>query len=205
MISKGSVATSVAIRDLAGDGKKEIDVGGQLLTYPFWKGELSVWSDWTGSLTQLAETNWQTSSQSSIDIVRVATGDVNGDGITEIVTAGYTNVPVGSTDAFYATIRTWTWTGSTITLQKSIRYQNASSALAAIAIGDVDKVGKQDIILGGQQSSKGAVEVKDVTFVNTTINLTVNPSPSTSSQSVTISGTLTNQTDRTPHTNKPDR
>jgi len=195
---QGSVATSVAIRDLAGDGKKEIVVGGQLLTYPFWKGELSVWSDWTGSLTQLAETNWQTSSQSSIDIVRVATGDVNGDGITEIVTAGYTNVPVGSTDAFYATIRTWTWTGSSITLQKSIMYQNASSALAAITIGDVDKVGKQDIILGGQQSSKGTVEVKDVTLVNTTINLTVNPSPSTSSQSVTVSGTLTNQTDRTP-------
>ena len=77
-------------------------------------------------------------------------------------------------------------------------YQNASSALAAITIGDVDKVGKQDIILGGQQSSKGTVEVKDVTLVNTTINLTVNPSPSTSSQSVTVSGTLTNQTDRTP-------
>jgi FG-GAP-like repeat len=200
---QGSLATSVAIRDLAGDGKKEIIVGGQLLTYPFWKGELSVWSDWTGSLTQLAETNWQTSSQSSIDIVRVATGDVNGDGVTEIVTAGYTNIPVGSTDAFYATIRTWTWIGSTITLQKSIMYQNASSALIALTVGDVDKVGKQDIIVGGQQSSKGTVEVKDVTFVNTTIALSVSPSPSLSSQTVTVYGTLTNQTDRTPLASAP--
>src|SRR5207245_10650578 len=127
-------------------------------TYPSWKGELSVWSDWTGSLTQLAETNWQTSSQSSIDIVRVATGDVNGDGITEIVTAGYTNVPVGSTDAFYATIRTWTWTGSSITLQKSIMYHNASSALADIKITDVEMVGKHDNIICGHKSSMDTVE-----------------------------------------------
>src|SRR5207245_8534845 len=42
---QGSVATSVSIRDLAGDGKREIIVGGQVLTYPFWKGALSVGSD----------------------------------------------------------------------------------------------------------------------------------------------------------------
>jgi hypothetical protein len=77
-------------------------------------------------------------------------------------------------------------------------YQTASSALAAVTVGDVDKIGKQDIILGGQQSSKGTVEVKDVIFVNTTVVITVNPSPSLSSQSVTVSGTITNQTDRAP-------
>ncbi|HZD13142.1 MAG TPA: hypothetical protein VE177_06460, partial [Candidatus Binatus sp.] len=87
---QGSIATSVAVRDIVGDGKREIVVGGQLLTYPFWKAEMTVWSDWTGSLSQVAETNWQTSTGSSVDIVRVSTGDINGDGIVNIVTAGYT-------------------------------------------------------------------------------------------------------------------
>ena len=193
---QGSIATSVAVKDLLGDGKQEILVGGQVLTFPFWKAEMSLWSDWPGSLSQLANTSWQSSSQSSIDVSKVAIGDVNGDGIQDIVTAGYTNTPVGSTDAYYATIRTWTWTGSSfITLQKAVMYPTPSSALATLTIADIDKTGRQDLIVGGQQSSKGTVEVKDIVYANTAINLNANPSPASSGQSVTVSGALANQTD----------
>src|SRR5205807_8667859 len=52
----GSVATSVTSADLAKDGKKEIIAGGQILTYPFWKPELTVFFNCAGTLIQLAET-----------------------------------------------------------------------------------------------------------------------------------------------------
>ena len=194
----GSVATSVTIADLAGNGKKEIIVGGQILTYPFWKAELTIFSDWGGILSQLAETNWITSSQSSFELIHVSTGDIDASGTTEIVTAGFTDMPIGTTDVYYGIIRAWTWTGSSISLQQSYQYPTVPTVLDAVTIGDIDRVGKQDIIVGGQQTGKGFIEVRDAAFVNSVISLTTNPSPALAGQSVTISGTLTNTTDASP-------
>ncbi len=196
---QASVATSVAIQDLAGDGKKEIIVGGQILSYPFWKAELSVWSLWGGlSLSQLADTYWITSSQSSLELIRVSAGDVDNSGTTEIVTAGFTDMPIGTTDVDYGIIRTWTWSGSTISLQQSYQYSTVPTIISAVTVGDIDKIGKHDIIVGGQQTGKGFLEVRDATFVNSTISLATYPSPALAGQSVTVSGTLTNTTDSSP-------
>ena len=196
---QASVATSVAIQDLAGDGKKEIIVGGQILSYPFWKAELSVWSLWGGlSLSQLADTYWITSSQSSLELIRVSAGDVDNSGTTEIVTAGFTDMPIGTTDVDYGIIRTWTWNGSTISLQQSYQYSTVPTIISAVTVGDIDKVGKHDIIVGGQQMGKGFLEVRDATFVNSTISLATYPSPALAGQSVTVSGMLTNTTDSSP-------
>src|SRR6267143_207198 len=196
---QASVATSVAIQDLAGDGKKELVVGGQILSYPFWKAELSVWSFWGGlNLSQLADTYWITSSQSSLELVHVSVGDVDNSGITEIVTAGFTNMPIGTTDIDYGVIRIWTWSGSTISLQQSYQYSTVPTVIDAVTVGDIDKVGKRDIIIGGQQMGKGFLEVRDATFVSSIISLTTNPSPALAGQSVTVSGTLTNATDSAP-------
>ncbi|TMI29607.1 hypothetical protein E6H29_11000 [Candidatus Bathyarchaeota archaeon] len=191
---QASVGTFVSIQDLSGNGQREIVVGGQILSFPFWRAELSVWSDWTGSLTQLADTNWATSSQSSADLIRVAAGDVDGNGTVEIVTAGYTNEPVGATDVFYGTIRIWAWSGSSITLQKSYLNPTSASLLNAVTIGDIDKTGKQDIIVGGQQAGRGLVEVRDVAFVSTTLSLTWSGAIQ-AGQSVSFLGSLTNSTD----------
>lgn len=191
----GSVATSVAIGDVLGDGKREIIVGGQILTYPFWKAELTIFSDAGGILTQLAETNWITSSQSSAELIHVTTGDVDASGIAEIVTAGFTDMPIGTTDVYYGIIRTWTAVGSVITLQQSYQYPTVPTSLDAVTIGDISNTGKQDIIVGGQQMGKGFLEVRDATFVNSVISLTTNPSLALAGQSVTVSGTLTNTTD----------
>ncbi|HVH16159.1 MAG TPA: hypothetical protein VNA15_10650 [Candidatus Angelobacter sp.] len=196
----GSVATSVAIGDVVGDGKREIIVGGQILAYPFWKAELTIFSDAGGILTQLAETNWITSSQSSVELIHVSTGDIDASGFTEIVTAGFTDIPIGATDVYYGIIRTWTLAGSSISLQQSYQYPTVPTSLDAVTIGDISKSGKQDIIVGGQQMGKGFLEVRDATFVNSVISLTTNPSPALAGQSVTVSGTLTNTTDSSPLT-----
>lgn len=194
----GSVATSVAIADVVGDGKREIIVGGQILAYPFWKAELTIFSDAGGTLNQLAETNWISSSQSSVELIHISTGDIDASGFTEIVTAGFTDMPIGTTDVYYGIIRTWTLAGSSISLQQSYQYPTVPTALDAVTIGDIDKVGKQDIIVGGQQTGKGFLEVRDATFVSSVISLTTNPSPALAGQSVTVSGTLTNTTDTSP-------
>ena len=194
----GSVATSVAIADLAGNGRQEIIVGGQILTYPFWKAELTIFSDWGGTLSQFAETNWISSSQSNFELIRVSTGDIDASGTTEIVTAGFTNMPIGTTDVYYGIIRSWIWAGPAISLQQSYQYPTVPTVLDAVTIGDIDKIGKQDIVVGGQQIGKGFLEIRDAAFVNSVISLSTNPSPALAGQSVTVSGTLTNTTDTSP-------
>ena len=192
----GTVATTVTIKDLTGNGQNNIIVGGQDLTYPIWRAELTVWSDWTGTLTQLAGTAWITSPTTSIDVIHVAAGDVDASGSTEIVTAGEADMPIGSNDIYYGTIKIWTYAGSSLTLQKS--YQGPiNSPISTVAVADLAKTGTQDIIDGGQLNGKGFLEVRDVFFVNTAVNLNLTPSSLTSGQSISISGTLTNATDQT--------
>jgi hypothetical protein len=193
----GSAATTVTIKDLTGNGQANIIVGSQDLTYPIWKAELTVWSDWTGTLTQQAGTTWTTSPQTSIDVIHVAAGDVDASGTTEIVTAGQADMPIGSTDINYGTIRIWSLTGSTLTLQKSYLSSTLNSPISTVTVGDLGKIGKQDIIDGGQTSGKGFVEVRDVAFANSAIGLTLAPSSPIAGQSISISGTVTNATDQT--------
>jgi hypothetical protein len=193
----GASASTVAIKDLSGVGQNSIIVGGQDLTYPVWKAELTVWSDWTGTITQLAGTTWSTSPQSSFDLIHVTAGDIDASGTNEIVTAGHTNIPIGSTDVLYGTIRVWTLSGSTLSLQKSYTSSIFNSPIAAITIGDLGRIGKQDIIDGGQSAGKGFVEVRDVAFANSAVSVTLSPTTVVSGQSISITGTLTNATDQT--------
>ena len=195
-----SGASSVSVQDLLNNGKKEIIVGGQIFSYPFVKAEISVfqYSVSTSSLSLLADTYWQTNSQTSIDYIHVATGDVDNSGTGEIVSVGFSDQPVGTTDVFYGNIRIWSWTGSSITLQQSFQYSTVPTALYSATVADIDKIGKQDIVVGGQQVLKGMVEIRDVSFVDSTISLIANPSPALAGQSVAITGTLTNVTDQAP-------
>src|SRR5437879_12892230 len=103
-------------------------------------------------------------------------------------------MPIGTRYVYYVIIRAWTWSGSTISLQQSYQYTTVPTALDAVTIGDIDKIGKQDIIVAGQQIGKGFLEVRDTAFVNSLISLTTNPSPALAGPSVTASGTLTNTT-----------
>lgn len=197
-ISSGlaGLGRSVSIRDLNGDNTPEIIVVGQVYEYPLLKGDLTVWSDSTGSLTQLAQTSWQTSAtQSSEEYARVIAGDVDADGAQEIVTAGYTNMPVGSTAVHYGVIRVWSWTGTSISLEKVYRLATSDSRFLAAGLGDLDGDGKQDLALGGQKVGKGFLDVRNAAYVYGSLAVGVDPAPASAGQSVTVSGSLTNETD----------
>jgi hypothetical protein len=148
-------------------------------------------------LVELAETNWITSQQTSFELLHVSTGDIDNSGTVEIVTSSWVDMPVGTNDVYYGLVRAWTWSGSTITLQKVYQYPTIPTILLAVTVADIDRVGKQDVLLGGQQSGKGFIDVRDVSFVNTTVSLTTNPAPANLGQSVTVTGTLTNSSDNT--------
>lgn len=199
-ISSGqaSAASSATIRDLKGDGKREIVVGGQLLAFPFWRAELTVWSDWSSSLTQLAQTDWITSSQTISELIKVSAGDIDNSGAVEIVTASWANMPVGANDVFYGIVRAWTWNGSTISLQKVFQYSTAQTILVGLTVADIDRVGKQDVVVGGAQTWKGFLDVRDVSMVSSSVTTNVVPSTGVTGQSVTVSGSLTNTTDSSP-------
>jgi hypothetical protein len=195
---QASAASSVTVRDLKGDGKREIVVGGQLLAFPFWRAELTVWSDWSGSLSQIAQTDWITSSQTISELIKVSAGDIDNSGAVEIVTASWANMPVGTNDVFYGIVRAWTWNGSTISLQKVFQYSTAQTILVGLTVGDVDRLGKQDIVVGGAQTWKGFLDVRDVATVSSSVTTNVGPSIGQTGQSVTVSGSLTNTTDASP-------
>jgi hypothetical protein len=194
-----SLGRSVWIGDLNGDGSLEIVAGGEDYDYPLTKADMTVWSDATGSLTQLSQTSWITSPTQTLDEhFRVSAGDVDGDGVREVVTAGFTNMPIASgpngTNVHYSTIRVWSWSSNVLTVEKAYRSTTTDTRIAGFTLGDVDGDGKLDIATAGQRTGKGFVDVRNVALVYGSIAVTVSPSPSLAGQSVTVSGTLTNQT-----------
>jgi len=194
-----SMGRTIWVKDLNGDSSLEIVVGGEDYDYPLTKAEMTVWSDATGSLTLLSQTSWVTSPTQTLDEhFRVSAADVDGDGVQEIVTAGYTNMPIAAgpsgIDVHYSTIRVWSWSSNVLTTEKAYRSTTTDTRIAALALGDLDGDGKLEIATVGQRTGKGFVDVRNVALVYGSITVTVSPSPSLAGQSVTVSGTLSNQT-----------
>ncbi len=190
-----STGKSVSIKDLNRDNSPEIIVGGETYDSPFIKGELTVWSDTTGSLTQLSENNWLSSTLSTEEHFTVSVADVDGDGAQEIVTGGYTSMFPGGN---YGAITTWSWRESSTVLEKSYHTSTTDTRFLAIALGDLTGDGKQEIVVAGQKLGKSIVQIHDVAFVYGSVAVSINPSQVLSGQSVTILGTLSNETDGTP-------
>ena len=194
-----SVPNSVTLRDLNGDSKNDIIVTGQESDGSTTSAEMTIWSvDSQSNLNQLAQTAWlNPSPTSNLESAHVATGDIDGDGTVDIATAGYTSQSTG----YYGTLRVWSLQGSIIMLNKAYVYPSRSQLLA-ITVGDVDKTGRQDVIVGGSSpvlaGQKGMLEVRDVAKVYGLLTVSVNSSPSTAGQSVVVTGTLANATDETP-------
>lgn len=194
-----SIGRTVSVRDLDGNGSLEIVVGSEDYDYPLTKADMTVWSDATGSLTQLSQTSWVTSPTQTLDEhFRVSAADVDGDGVQEIVTAGYTNIPIASgptgIDVHYSTLRVWSWSSNVLATEKAYRSTTTDTRIAGFTLGDVDGDGKLDIATAGQKTGKAFLEVRSVALVYGSVTVTVSPSPSLAGQSVTVSGTLTNQT-----------
>jgi hypothetical protein len=133
---------NLAVADVDGDGVKEMVTGGfsyflssngSRATYfaPF-----KIWN-WNGKNITLEKShNW------TGNIGCVYAGDADGDGKTELITAGGMTNSSGS----YPSLRIWTWDGETLVLRGSYEGKTINS----VSVGDVDKDGKPEIITIGR-------------------------------------------------------
>jgi hypothetical protein len=136
---------NLAVADVDGDGMKEIVTGGSSY-YLLPNGSrttrtapLRIWN-WDGkNLTLEKSHNW------TGNIRCVYAGDADGDGKTDLITAGGMTNSTGS----YPSLGIWTWDGKTLVLRGSYEGKTISS----ISVGDVDGDEKPEIITIGQASN----------------------------------------------------
>ncbi|MDI6690612.1 MAG: VCBS repeat-containing protein [Candidatus Bathyarchaeota archaeon] len=80
----------------------------------------------------------------------VITGDIDDDGVLEIITGGQHSDSTSSTNA---QLRIWSWDGDNLSLEASREWGTGSifsySSINTIAIGDVDNDGSAEIVTGG--------------------------------------------------------
>jgi hypothetical protein len=148
---------NVFVADVDGDGVKEIITGGY--TYNLANGTrtnsavpLKIWN-WNGQNLTLEKSYNGSASSGSTIIICVFAGDANGDGETEIITAGGAINATG----YYAQLRIWRWDGETLTLKTSYECALGSFSISSVFIDDVDADGTPEILAcGSSYSADGA-------------------------------------------------
>jgi hypothetical protein len=100
---------------------------------------LKIWN-WNGkNITLEINHNW------TGNIGCVYAGDADGDGKTELITAGGMTNSTGS----YSSLRIWTWDGETLVLKGGYEGKSINS----VSVGDVDGDGKPEIVTVGRFSN----------------------------------------------------
>ncbi len=143
-----------AIADVDDDGDVEIVAMNEMIDAGIINSRLLVWY-WDGSILTLEKSETWRHMDYDTRPYCVAVGDVDGDGVKEIVTGGYVNLP------HMAMLNIWNWDGATLTLEKSNLWVTGSiSALLAVTAKDIDKDGTVEIITSGEAGSWSAVKAQ---------------------------------------------
>jgi hypothetical protein len=156
-------ANSVFACDLNNDGKIEIVTAGYDHGLKNGSGQLRVWQ-WNGvDLTLKANAEWRLLKGAyGVDVAgnpmgntvvnNVKVADVDGDGVPEIVTGGFTY----DGDKFEGQLRIWNYSGGVLNLEKSQEWTDLDiTELKCISINDVDGDGKTEIVTSGVTAAKG--------------------------------------------------
>ena len=131
---------SVAVGDLDGDGQKETVTGGSYYDGTHNIAQLVIWD--SSSILPERLTTWYWNGNTTIS--SVAIGDVNGDGMHEIVTGGY------YFDGTRNVAQLVVWKGNDLSVDNlKVWYWSGDTQINSIAIGDVDADGQTEIVTGG--------------------------------------------------------
>lgn len=155
--SNEAYAYSVYAHDLDNDGKIEIITGGYDNDLLNSSGQLRVWR-WNGEEFALeANKEWrlvegvcgvtnsgQPMGNTMVNNVKV--GDVDSDGVPEIITGGWTY----DGEKTNAQLRIWNWNGQELILEKSFEWISEDiTDIKSISLCDVDKDGDMEIVTSG--------------------------------------------------------
>jgi hypothetical protein len=159
---------NLAVADVDGDGVKEMVTGGfsyYLLpnsNRTIRSAPLKIWSWDKKNLTLEKNYSW------TGNIGCVYAGDADGDGKTELITAGSMTNSTGS----YPSLRIWKWDGENLVLRGNYE----GKTIGSVSVGDVDRDGKPEIITVGR-SSNGTQSVAQISIFRWNgINLTLSTS-----------------------------
>ena len=170
-VANVTYANSVFACDLDNNGNVEIITAGYSDNLNSSKGQLCIWQ-WNGQDFSLkCNENWQIIAQGyaltiagavqgNTIVNNVKAGDVDGDGVKEIVTGGFAY----DGENVKAQLKIWNWTGNALSQEESEEWAtDYLTEVKCIAIDDVDGDGKLDIIHSGIVAAKGS-------FANVTAN-----------------------------------
>jgi hypothetical protein len=162
--TNGGRANSVYAYDLNNDGVTEIVTAGYSNDIKNSSGQLRVWQ-FNGTILSLKDNaEWQMIEGTySVDqagnpmgntiVSNVKVADVDGDGIPEIVTGGFT---YNGTEA-EGQLRIWNWSRGVLNLEKSQEWVTLDiTPVTSISINDVDADGKKEIVTSGGTAGYGS-------------------------------------------------
>lgn len=136
---------SVALGDITGDGVQDIVVAGS--NGGLAGAALVLKGNGNGSFQRMATYATETGYSAA-----VALEDINSDGVLDLLTAGSAAGSLG-----YATVRLGAGNGS---FGSAVSYLMESSVSAAIAVADLNKDGRPDLITAGNDGTDGRVTVR---------------------------------------------
>ena len=159
-------AASVCSLDLNNDGMIEIVTGGYDNDLKNSSGQLRIWRLNGTNLSLLVDEEWRLVEgvyglniaggvQGNTVVNNVKVGDVDHDGVHEVVTGGF----VYDGEKTNAQLRIWTWNGQTLYLEKSQEWKTEYlTEVKAISLDDVDGDGRTDIVTSGTTASQNSFE-----------------------------------------------
>jgi hypothetical protein len=131
---------AVSIGNVDADDAVEIVTGGYYYDGTRDVAQLVVWDGSTLTAENLNTWYWAVDTM----VNSIAIGNVDGDGVNEIITAGYYND--GSRDVAQLVV----WDGSTLTAENlNTWYWTGDTRINSVAVGDVDADGVNEIITAG--------------------------------------------------------
>jgi hypothetical protein len=163
-ISNVTSVSSVFAQDLDNDGSIEVITSGYAYDLKNSSGQIRVWDyDGTG-LTLKANEEWRLIEgayaltiaggvQGNTAVHKVEVGDVDSDGVPEIVTVGFTY----DGEDVNAQLRIWSWNGSRLLLEKSKEWVTDYITIAqCVSLSDVDGDSKLEIVTSGGVGAEGS-------------------------------------------------
>jgi len=172
-------ANSVCAYDLNNDDQIEIITGGYANGLKNSSGQLRIWH-WNGEeLSLKANEEWQLVEnsyalniaggvQGNTMVNNVKVGDVDGDGIPEIVTGGFAYDGENVTAQF----RIWMWDGETLALEESKEWvTDYLNEVKCISLNDVDGDSRIEIVTSGIVAAYGSFATNETSPNNAQIRI----------------------------------
>jgi len=143
--------------DLNDDGVMEIVTGGYAYDLTNSSGQLRVWQYGDGGFVLKSNEEWRLVEggygktiaggvQGNTVVNNLKVGDVDSDGVSEIVTGGFAY----DGDNISAQLRIWSWNGQDLLLEKSMEWAtDYLTEIKCVSLGDVDGDAKMEIVTSG--------------------------------------------------------